>query len=312
MNAPTDAELIDSFGTGLQVTRLSLLPDGRVRWLVGPGRDHTGPHGHVPPGFAEIAGRASGPRLRFAVPLDAGDRHCVWETPGRRSIARALLHDDGDPADRIHGVLAELGSRLRVLHDQEPLAGLAGYPRPSVVSRLGDWLRSGRGPRAGAGFHYRLRRGLGPSRWEKLHDFAQVLLDERAPATTLHGWLSLGSIVPPDSPDDRQASVVLSGPEAARGRREIDLATVLGELEEFRRAVEGVGTERAHRLAAAFLTHYGEGWDRRTVAMGAVTRIATHAHDFACYVGWHDELHAYVPMLADLLDGDGFTALPDP
>lgn len=312
MTTRDETSLIAAYGTGLQSTRITQQPDGTTRWQRSPGPHHTGTYPPLPPAFAEQARAASTPDLRFATPIDAGEHHAAWDTNGRRSAARALLTED-DPTHQIHAILGRLGSNLATLHTRQPGHPHTTYPPPPGLTRLHTWLERGRGPRASAGFHYRLRTQLGHDRIDKLRSFTHTLLQPADHDTTLHGWLTLGSIVPSDQTGPDRPDVVLSGLEAARGRPEADLANIVGELEEFRRTAELAHIERPFLpgLTATFLQHYGPAWDRDTVAAGAVARIATHAHDFAAYVGWHPSLHTYIPMLADLLDCDGSTALPD-
>ncbi|MBT2446175.1 hypothetical protein J7F03_03515 [Streptomyces sp. ISL-43] len=316
-----------TYGTGLQTTRVTRLPDGTVRWSHSRGSNHPAPYPPVPHDFTTRAHAASDDALRFATPVEADAQHGTWDTAGSRSAARLLLTGDGaseqdgrdgpdEPDGPVGSMLGRLGARLRVLHTARPVTAYLGeYPPPPGLTRFQPWLDGGRGTRAGAGFHYRLRSSLGPDRLAKLREFTETLLRATDADTVLHGWLTLGNIVMPDDPGPGRPAVVLSGLEAARGRPETDIGWIVGEIEEFRRTAELASTPRPllPGLTTAFLEGYGPGgWDRDVVAAGAVVRIATHAHDFANYVGWHASLHTYVPMLADLLDSDGNTALPDP
>jgi hypothetical protein len=306
-----EEEQIATYGTGLQTTRLTAGPDGTVRWQHTRGRNHPAPYPRIPADFVARVREASDDVLHFATPTHADGNTATWHAAGRRSAARVLLADD-DACHQLSPLLGRLGSRLRILHTPVPTSAHAGYPLPPGLTRLRPWLEHGGGTRAGAGFHYRLRTQLGVGRMTKLRDFNDALLRPTGQDTVLHGWLTLGNIVPPDTPDTGAPTVVLSGIEAAHARPEADLANLVGEIEEFRRTAElsGAPNPQLHDLTAAFLDHYGPGYDRAVVAAGAVVRIATHAHDFAHYVGWHASLHTYIPMLADLLDCDGLTSLP--
>ncbi|MFG2986776.1 hypothetical protein ACGFYQ_36960 [Streptomyces sp. NPDC048258] len=310
MTAP-DEQQIATYGTGLQTTRITRRSDGTIRWQHSRGHNHTTPYPPVPDDFTARARDASDDRLHFATPTEADATRSTWNTAGRRSAARFLLIED-DPGHHLYDLLGRLGARLEVLHTPRPAPPRDVYPPPPGPARLRTWLEHGRGTRAGAGFHYRLRSQLGPGRFAKLRAYTDTVLQPTDHDTVLHGWLTLGSIVPPDEPGSGLPTAVLSGIEAAYGRPEADLSSIVGEIEEFRRTAELSGTPRPflRRLTATFLDHYGLGYDRSVVAAGAVVRIATHAHDFANYVGWHASLHTYVPMLADLLDCDGNTALP--
>ncbi|MFE9703327.1 hypothetical protein [Streptomyces sp. NPDC005930] len=302
---------ITVYGTGLQTTRLTRCPQGGVHWQHTRGRNHPAPYPRIPAGFAARAQQASDDTLRFATPLHANDHSATWHTAGTRSAARVLLDQDG-AGPQLAPLLTSLGARLKILHTPGPTPPPGAYTLPPGLARLRPWLAQGRGTRAGAGFHYRLRTQLGTERWSKLRDFTETLLQPTAQDTVLHGWLTLGNIIPPDTPGPRTPATVLSGTEAARGRPEADLASIVGEIEEFRRTAElsGHPDPALCDLTTAFLHHYGPGYDPGVVAAGAVVRIATHAHDFANYVGWHPSLHTYIPMLADLLDSDGTTCLP--
>ncbi|MEV6312562.1 hypothetical protein AB0M10_28730 [Streptomyces sp. NPDC051840] len=307
-----EEEQIATYGTGLQTTRLTGAPDGTVRWQHTRGRDHPAPYPTTPAGFVARAREASDDVIHFATPVRADGDSATWHATGRRSAARVLLADD-DACRQLSPLLGRLGSRLRILHTPGPApAHTSGYPLPPGLARLRPWLERGGGTRAGAGFHYRMRTQLGPARMAKLRDFTDALIRPTDQDTVLHGWLTLGNVVPPDTPDTGAPTVVLSGVEVARARPEADLAWLVGEIEEFRRTAELSGAPKPQLLdlTATFLHHYGPGYDRAVVAAGAVVRIATHAHDFAHYVGWHASLHTYIPMLADLLDGDGLTSLP--
>ncbi|MFD9725787.1 hypothetical protein [Streptomyces sp. NPDC059072] len=312
MTALDEEQQISTYGTGLQTTRITRRPDGTIRWHHSRGHNHTVPYPPVPDDFVARARDASDERLRFATPTEADASRSTWDTAGRRSAARFLLTDD-DPDHHLHGILGHLGARLAVLHAARPAPPRAAYPPAAGPARLRTWLDQGRGTRAGPGFHYQLRSRIGPARFAKLRAYTEALLEPTEHDTVLHGWLTLGSIVPPDQPGSDRPTVVLSGVEAAFGRPEADLSSIVGEIEEFRRTAELSGTARPflRRLTTTFLDRYGPGYDRSLVAAGAVVRVATHAHDFANYVGWHASLHTYVPMLADLLDRDGNTALPD-
>ncbi len=305
---------VTEFGTGSWTTRVVTLTDGSIRWQRAPGRDNPGPPESVPPGFGDRARAASDQHVRFAVPFVADGADFTWEAPGRNSAAGLLLSDD-DRAGQLHEVFGHLGRQLRALHSQHASDEPPGdYPQPQGHVRLTNWLESGRGSRAAAGWRVQLRTQLGADRWKKLCEFAHHMLHPRPTdaTTVVHGWFALGSIVVADTPGAEPGAAVLSGPEAALSRPETDVANLVGELLELSKVAERASLDRPvfKALRDRFLAHYGPGWDRETVAIGAVVRIATHSHDFAAYVGWNPDLHNYIPMLADLLDSDGAAALP--
>ncbi|MEU9121549.1 hypothetical protein AB0C96_17110 [Streptomyces sp. NPDC048506] len=311
---PEVAEVLTAFRTGYQATRVTALPDGRIRWQHTPGTHHDGLYPPVRPDVVHRLHAASDPHIRFTTPSVASPTECSWDVNGRHSLASWLVPGEDDPTERLHETIGRLGLRLRALHDQPPGTDPPTDPAPPPgPARLLAWLDSGRAPRAGAGFHHRLRAQLGPARWEKLRDFTHHLLHPRPTDRTgvVHGWFSLGRIIVADPPDATPRACVLSGFEATWGRPELDLACLIGELAEYRKAAERAGADWPvpDTLQHTFLTHYGTGWEAGTLAAGAVVRIATHAHDFAAYIGWGAQLHGYVPMLTDLLDTDGAASL---
>ncbi|MGN5381201.1 hypothetical protein ACQ4WX_40795 [Streptomyces lasalocidi] len=163
------------------------------------------------------------------------------------------------------------------------------------------------GTRAAPAFHTILRDGLGTQRWSKLTAYAHEATSQSGHLTVVIGWATLGSLITVDDPEPTPPVALLCGPEGALAAPEIDLGCALGELHEIAASL----TARAmpsHRVTAwrdALLNGYGTPLDTARTARTAVVRIATHAHDFAAYVGFHTELHTYVGMLADLLDNEG-------
>lgn len=306
--------VLNEFTTGFQATRVTALPHGRIHWRHTPGTNHEGSYPPVRPAFLHRLQAASDQHIRFAAPSVAQPAECSWEVDGRHNFAELLRPEEDDPTGQLHEIIGHLGLRLRALHDQTPSADPpADYPPPPGPARLMAWLDGGRAPRAGAGFHHRLRAQVGPARWEKLRAFTDHLLHPR-PAdrvTVVHGWFSLGRVVVADSPGVIPLACVLSGLDASHGRPETDLACLVGELAEYRKVAERMGLSWPvlDTLQDTFLAHYGAGWDLDTLRAGAVVRIATHAHDFASYVGWGAQLHGYIPMLTDILDTDGASAL---
>ncbi|MEU2856461.1 hypothetical protein [Streptomyces syringium] len=314
MTGPADLQVLEEFSTGYQATRVTALPNGHIHWQHNLKTDREGSYPPLDPDLTDRFTAASDPHVRFAAPCTAQPTEYSWEIAGRHSLATVLLPDAPTPAKHLE-VFAHLGRQLRALHDQPASTGRPdAYPAPRGPSRLMAWLDRGQGTRASAGFHHLLRSRLGPSRWEKLRGFTHHLLHpEPAEHTSvLHGWFSLGNLILADDPHISPRTFVLSGMDAAQGRPETDLAWLLGELAEYRKATErqGIDWPVLDTLQNTFLEHYGPGWNRDLVAAGSVVRIATHAHDFATYIGWGPQLHGYLPMLAELLDTDGATALP--
>ncbi|MET9833416.1 hypothetical protein ABZ078_29855 [Streptomyces sp. NPDC006385] len=314
MTTASAPEVLSSFGTGLQHTRVLALPDGGIGWEHTPGPDNPDPRRSVQPGFVGRAREASDTYTSFAVPCDGADGRWLWRTTGRRSAAQLLLSAD-DLDGRLEPVFRRLGERLKALHavsshDDRP----GDYPRPAGAARLMAWLDGGGGPRAATGWRQLLRMRLGARRWEELRELTHGVLHPApgAPVTVVHGWLGLGMIVIADSVESTPGAVVLSGPHATWSSPETDLACTVGELLELTLTAERLGDPQPMfgRLRDALLAGYGPGWDQESVATGAVVRIVTHAHDFGAYVGWSPDIHHYVPMIADLIDSRGAAALP--
>ncbi|WP_042407680.1 hypothetical protein [Streptacidiphilus carbonis] len=300
------------FGTGFQITRLRPRADGLIDWERAPGPGNRVAFRPTPPWLAARAAEADGTRVRFALPWLDQERQRVWKVTGQRSIAQILLKDD-DPTGQLRPLFKDLGHALRRLHTSTSHPGEAAQAGPAPgPSRLAAWLATGRGPRAAGGFRHRLRTQLGPQRWEKLQQMTELALSPGPDPVAVHGWPSMGSLVVPDHDNDLPACLVLSGAEAAYGRRELDLGCIVGELIEFRMVAERDGAHRPvlNQLRDLLLAGYGDQWDPVGLAACATVRLAVHAHDFAAYVGWHPDLHLYIPMLVDLLDNDGTAALP--
>lgn len=138
-----------------------------------------------------------------------------------------------------------------------------------------------------------------------------------ASRTLLHGAPSLGWLVPTPWCG---GAVLLTGEEVTVGEPAGDLGWLLGELAELRgAAARGLGGAARHRPgdftepARALLEGYlGPGPHPALpegTARHATLRLATHMHDYAAYVGWHDDLTAYADLLAEFLDAHGEPAL---
>jgi hypothetical protein len=100
---------------------------------------------------------------------------------------------------------------------------------------------------------------------------------------------------------------LLCGEEIASGRPEYDVGWLCGELLEWQLVCSSSGDAAASCTAArqALLRSYGNGIDLDVIDLVMILRIATHAHDFAAYVGWIDPLSMYLDIIADLADQRG-------
>lgn len=300
-------EVLASFGTGLQHTRVRRAADGRITWERRRGPDHPGRYPSVPAEFAARSAAASSDVVRFAAPALSSAEHAEWPVFSTGSAAQALLDVTG-PAPALAAVAGCLGRQLAVLHRDS-----VHIPDDDAVpvgpARLSAWMRHGRGPRVAQIWHRRLRAGLGEHRWRKLQDWTMSLVEASGERNRvgLHGWMSWGSLIISDSArTEAPGTVLLSGLEIARGRPEIDLGWAVGELVEFGAVAcrRGLSTAPLSAVRDAFLGGYGPGWDRDVVGIAATIRLAVHGHDFAAYVGWHSDLDCYTTMLVDLLDTD--------
>ncbi|MEU9046543.1 MULTISPECIES: hypothetical protein [unclassified Kitasatospora] len=322
MTAVEEEQVLLEFGTGFQHTRISAIPGGGVSWRRTPGPQRPAPFPVLSASYATALRDASDERVRFARPVVAEPDAYLWEVNGRHSFG-ALLEASAAPAEagvepgheRLPEYARVLGLVLRALHSGPGPSPAEELPQPPGPRRLAQWLAAGRGPRASAGFHYRLRSRLGTARWRQLADLTYLLLTPgpQEARVTLHGGFSLGAVVVADpAGTGSEASAgsgpevsVLSGPEAAAGRPEADVAWALGELTEYRAAAQQAGIEwpLLDEVRESFLTAYGQGLDTRLLRAGETVRVACHAADFACYVGWAPQLHGYSDLLVGLLDG---------
>ncbi|MFE1057040.1 hypothetical protein [Streptomyces rochei] len=315
MTTDHSAQLLSELRTGFLTTRISRTSAGTVLWRHTPGPDRSQPFPPLPAALPRLLARASGPDVTWLAPVASSADEQVWETNGQHSLADAL-ETGTRTGTQLEAIGASLGARLRRLHEltlhQDETARCGDYPRHPGLSRLRAWLEHGRGPRAATAFRYRLRSQLGTGRWNRLNELTHGLLHPSAheATTVLHGWFSMGGIVLSDRPGATTSSV-LCGPDACMGLPETDLGCLVGELTEYRLATrrQGISWPVLDQLQRALLTHYGPGADTETIAAAAILRIATHAHDYASYVGWSEQLHGYVPMLSDLLDSDQRTVL---
>ncbi|NEC84712.1 hypothetical protein [Streptomyces sp. SID12501] len=318
--APLDSEVINESGTGNQVTRVLRTPDGQLLWQRGPGRDNPEPYPPLPATVLSRLHTLDTPALRFQPPARATPALHTWHVNGRFSFAALMTPDQHDIDGRFNHLITTLGKQLNQLHATPPHAysdvELARTPHSHL--RLRDYLGTGRGPRAATAFHYRLRTQLGTARFNRLQEAVTYLCGTPDPHETvlLHGWCSLGSLVVPDPPHRQAAGPrppahMLTGSEVCTGRRESDLACLLGELTEYTSAARSAGLDwpLPDQLRKTFLSAYGDGFDPATLAAGRTARIATHALAVAAFHGWNEQLHGYIPMLAELLDHDGHPAL---
>jgi hypothetical protein len=301
-------EVVGTFGTGLAETVITLRA-GAVVWRRRPGpdvrADPTYQPRPVPRDFARRAAAASSDQFAFAIPEDTAGAY-TWTAPGRSSAARLLTGSAGE-AERAAAVAGLLGQHLQAFHRLGAAASPRDYPPLLYASRLVAWMRTGSGPRAAAAWHDILLRGLGQRRWGRLAGYAHETLTTRAPATTVVGWATLGSVVVPDADDAAPPPALLCGDQGCVAAPETDIGCLLGEIHELQDVLTRRGSPTGHMSAwrTALLRGYGPHLDTARAARTAVVRVAAHTHDFAAFVGFHIDLHAYVGLLAGLLDSEG-------
>lgn len=305
-----DDKIVDAFGTGLAET-VVMLRAGAVVWRRRPGPDVRADVSYqprpVPRDFARRAAAASSDRFAFAVPEETADAY-TWTAPGRSSAARLLASAAApEESERSAGVAWLLGQHLRAFHGLDGTASPGDYPPLPFASRLTAWMRTGSGARAASVWHDILMRGLGQRRWDRLAEYGQEALTAKAPPTIVVGWATLGSVIVPDA--DRTASppALLCGDQGCVAAPEADIGCLLGEIHEIQDVLVRRGSPAAHLSAwrTALLQGYGPRLDTERAARTAVVRIAAHTHDFAAFVGFHIDLHAYVGLLVRLLDSEG-------
>lgn len=293
-------DLVAEYGTGLAATRIHRAPDGGFLWWQGPGPQVRGPltapAAHLVPALPAESGAAV-----LAVPERAGDG-LLHRVAGSASAAAWLRDFRPQARALVAHSLAAAGRSLRALHavpvpDEVPLGV------PPGLARLRAWA-DGSGDLK--------RRALavwGPERMERLLGWAAQAAGTTGggPRTRslVHGWASVGALVPPLGRGGRVA--LLTGEDLAAGRPELDLGWLLGELVELAWAAPPHDSADLQRV---LLEAYGPGPDPVLVGRSAVLRVVTHMQDFATYRGWDDELLGYIAFTAELIDEEGRRAVP--
>ncbi|MER7580834.1 hypothetical protein [Kitasatospora sp. NPDC097691] len=300
MNGPENEIPVEQFATGFLRTAV-YRSDAEFRWNRRPGVLRAGALG-APAASVRAALRTVTGGLPLALPDVRGEER-DYRVPARTTAAALLLHPVATTrTEALVRALAGTGRTLARLHALPVPAELTpgGPPGPA---RLLAWLGSGRGPGAAPRLYESLRGILGAERRETVRQWCAELSAGHPGDGLLHGAPGLGSVVA----DGRTgAGALLTGEELARGPAGFDLGWILGEFTEFRLLREhfGVGSDPARLDAArtALLDGYGPLPDRRTVRRAAVLRVFTHAHDFAAYMGWDDQLLFYGRQIAALVD----------
>ncbi|WP_195911042.1 phosphotransferase [Streptomyces kaniharaensis] len=300
---------VEEFDTGFLRTAVYRSGAG-FHWNRSPGALRAAvlgaPSGPVRAALGTVAGG-----LLPALPQVRGEER-RYRVPARTSAAALLLHPVSTTrTEALVRALAGAGRTLALLHalalpgEQLPRNG------PPGPARLDAWMGTGHGPGAAPRLYESLRGVLGPRRWETVRQWCAGLSGGSPGDVLLHGAPGLGSLIV----DGRTgAGALLTGEEVSRGPAGFDLGWILGEFTEFRMLREhfGVGSDPARLEAAreALLDGYGSLPDARTVSRTSVLRVFTHAHDFAAYMGWDDQLLFYGRQIAELVDEE--CAVPAP
>ncbi|MEU9004139.1 hypothetical protein [Streptomyces sp. NPDC048551] len=310
-------DVLAEYGTGLQTTRVLRAPDGDFLWWQGPG--------------AQVGGPLTAPAARLVPRLPEGGGAALLTVP--EEVGGGLLHRvagsasaaawlrDFRPGARtlVAHALASAARALRALHAVR-IPGSEGpaLGPPPGLTRLRDWAR-----REGE-LRERALALWGAGRMERLLDWADDLAPEAgtrpgtgpgaepgtqpgaepAGRSLIHGWASLGALVPPAR---HGRAALLTGEDLAAGRPELDLGWLLGELVELAWARP---PHDASDLQRVLLDAYGPGPDPVRTGRSAVLRIVTHMQDFATYRGWDDELLGHIAFTAELIDEEGRRAVP--
>ncbi|MFG2618959.1 hypothetical protein ACGFXC_15250 [Streptomyces sp. NPDC048507] len=298
-------DVLAEYGTGLQTTRVFRAPDGGFLWWQGPGAQAGGP---LTAPAAALVPRPpdGGAAALLTLPEEVGGG-LLHRVAGPASAAAWLRDFRPGARTLVAHALASAARSLRALHAvRVPRPGGPALGTPPGLTRLRDWARGDGELRERALAHW------GAGRLERLLDWADDLSPEpgATPGTEpaagflVHGWASLGALVPPAS---RGRSALLTGEDLAAGRPELDLGWLLGELVELAWARP---PRDASDLQRALLDAYGPGPDPVRTGRSAVLRIVTHMQDFATYRGWDDELLGHIAFTAELIDEEGRRAVP--
>lgn len=293
------AELVAEQGTDLVRTRILAVDGDRFDWYRRPGP--AAPRGHAALGGAvrdSIRSLPQGPVVA-ALPEPAGTGSC-YSASGPLSAAALLLRGNPYAPMILEQVLGALGGFLYRLHGlpvpDEELPGASG------PQRLGSWLQAGEGCGAAARLYDVCRRRWGQRRLRTLQEWLRAPVPQ-GQERLLHGAVSLGTTVPP-ARDGR--AVLLTGEDLCTGVPEQDLGWLLGELRELAmvssRGMGGAAVLDYTPLESALLAGYGADPSPELLGRFVLLRVATHMHDYAAYVGWHDDLFGYADLFVELFD----------
>lgn len=291
--------LVRELGTSHIRTAVLAVPGGGFVWARRPGPARGAPLVRAAePAAALLRAVSTGAPARVAPPEPGTGDVLRYHLPGPFSAAR-LLHDpQARTQTAVREALRAVGATLRRLHAVPAPAGLPEVP--PGPARLTRWLGTGEGPGEAARLHAAATARLGARRTELLRAWGAAAAAGTGPRVLLHGGPALGTLVLPTR-GGRPA--LQSGEELTSGCWEFDVAWLLAECAELARGVSrgigGVPVADYAALGAALVEGYGRSPSRGAVLRARALRILTHAHDFAAYVSWHDELLVYLDLVAE-------------
>lgn len=296
-------DVIAEYGTDYVRTRVVELGNGGFAWLRSPGAARSAPPPPPTRPVAEAVRSANTRGAAFALPYREDNALC-YEVPGPVSAARLVTSTDSAARELLQAGMRQLGRSLARVHSVPLPEGVTAHP--PGLQNLARWLDTGTGPRHASSLHALLRSRLGDQRLFRLR---QWCFPSGEPVL-LHGGPGLGRYVVAADPADGR---LLVEEAMVRGPAICDLGWVLGELTELRLAAErGLGSARQVDYvgpARELLVGYGGLVDPEMTGRIAVARICAHTHDFAAYVGWHEDVRSYVDLVAELVDRGGAATL---
>jgi hypothetical protein len=263
-------------------------------WVRSPGSAYPVPLPALSPELRELL-RSAHPALR----LPDVDRDMNYSTDGTLPAASWLAFDEELVRPMLQSALHHAGLALASLHALTPPREIRRrHPGPT---RLGAWMRGRYESPASRRLHDHAKTRLGADRWSRLQKLCADL-GAAQDDNLLHGAASMALIVPAKGGRGN----LLTGEDLSRGPWWLDVGWLVAELIELDQAVQaGIAPALAfsyRHLVAALLGGYGRIPDIETLGALALLRVLTHARDYAAYIGWDDQLHIYVDIVADLFD----------
>jgi aminoglycoside phosphotransferase (APT) family kinase protein len=298
---PEQPRTIAEFGTRLRTTRLVEDRDGAVvehLWLA------------PWPSILDSTGRDAARTLladsALALPSCSEEGVRTYRVPGLLTMTTAVTR-----APELASVLLEaLGDVLATLRERsrarpDLVSALPAVPPPRVAKMVRTLRCSDASPDVAA-FAEAARAALRPAGEAALGAQIDVLTGGRADDVLVHGELSLGNAFF----DAQGRSLAIVGADGiCHGHAACDVGWVLGELHELR-VVHAPGSETLDAdvlagLEATFLRACRlEDHEARLARTLVATRLLVHAHDYAAYVAWHEDVVRLCAAAADVLTGE--------